>query len=569
MATSVTSQSIDGVRLLDTETSYGSLANTNCESVVTSDDRNGTAHCRSSQICNNKFGMYLIPRTKPTIVVMVWIFIFYISYGLIYTVILHETQDPEPLTPRTILLGAIVIGVLSIPLAGFLADSHWGRFRLITFGLMIWWLLLVAAWIGLILVSTVGTHNLFPLLFYMVPACVLALVAVFVGLPAFIANIIQFGVDQLPYAASDEINIYIHWMAWVTMLGHLVGFVIGPLSINSEPAIQLTLMGLLVVISGAIILMSIYCQHWFHTEYIKNNLYSLIWRVLNFARKHRTPVSRSALTYCENDPPSRIDLGKTKYGGPFTTEQVEDVKTFLRVFGLIILASGPVNILYYILFYSPSGSYSISVCTEFNYISNLVTYVSEILVILINILVIYPMFRNYYPGALKRMGLAIVLMLSAVLIKFIITFISIDEFRYQSEELVNCSTSFQNTPQGIVHFIPGFLCGISNAFFTPTLFGFICAQSPQKMIGILIGVSYVMAVLFMLLGETLAVPALILRSNLSYYSYDWVTYLVCFVFGVGGLFLYTAVARLYKFRERDEEPKDQLYVEAYYNKIIR
>ena len=121
----------------------------------------------------------------------------------------------------------------------------------------------------------------------MVP-CMLALVAVFVGLPAFLANgIIQFGVDQLPYAASDEINIYIHWIAWVTMLGNLVGFVIiiGPLSINWEPAIQLTLIGLLVVISGMTILMSIYCWHWFHTEYIKNTLYSLVWRVLNFARK--------------------------------------------------------------------------------------------------------------------------------------------------------------------------------------------------------------------------------------------------------------------------------------------
>ena len=565
-ATSVTSQLIDGVRFLDTETSHGSLTSTNCESVVASDDRNGTAHCRSSQICHNKFGRYLIPRTKPTIVVMVWILLFDISYALIYTVILHETQ--ESLISSTIFLGANVIEFLSILMAGFLADSYWGRFRLITFGLLIWWLLLVAAWIGLILVSTVGTHNLFPLLFYMVPACVLALVAVFVGLPAFVANIIQFGVDQLPYAASDEVNIYIHWIVWVFMLGNVVGVAIGPLSVNWEPAIQLTLMGLLVVIFGATILMSIYCRHWFHTEYIKNNLYSLIWRVLNFARKHRTPVCRSALTYCENDPPSRIDLGKTKYGGPFTTEQVEDVKTFLRVLGLIILASGTFTPLYCII--SLSRSYSIPVCTEFTYISNLVTIVSEILVIPINILVIYPMCRNYYPGALKRMGLAIVLMLSAVLIDFIITLISIDEFRFQSEELVNnCSTSFQNTSQGIAHFIPGFLSGISNAFFTPALFGFICAQSPQKMLGILIGVAYVIEGLFMLIGETFAVPALILRSNLSHYSYDWVTYLVCFVFGVGGLFLYTAVARLYKFRERDEEPKDQLYVEAYYNKIIQ
>ncbi len=36
-------------------------------------------------------------------------------------------------------------------------------------------------------------------------------------------------------------------------------------------------------------------------------------------------------TYWEDSFPSRIDLGKMKYGGPFTTEQVEDVKTLFQV----------------------------------------------------------------------------------------------------------------------------------------------------------------------------------------------------------------------------------------------
>ncbi len=54
-----------------------------------------------------------------------------------------------------------------------------------------------------------------------------------------------------------------------------------------------------------------------------------IYRVLKFAAK---PLNRSALTYWEEDVPSRMDLGKSKYGGPFTTEQVEDVKTMHLTF---------------------------------------------------------------------------------------------------------------------------------------------------------------------------------------------------------------------------------------------
>ena len=50
-----------------------------------------------------------------------------------------------------------------------------------------------------------------------------------------------------------------------------------------------------------------------------------IYQVLKFAVKHKAPIYRSALTYWEEDVPSRLDLGKTKYGGPFTT------KTFLRI----------------------------------------------------------------------------------------------------------------------------------------------------------------------------------------------------------------------------------------------
>ncbi len=52
----------------------------------------------------------------------------------------------------------------------------------------------------------------------------------------------------------------------------------------------------------------------------------IIYQVLKFAAKHKAPLNRSALTYWEEDVPSRMDLGKSRYGGPFTTEQVEDVK---------------------------------------------------------------------------------------------------------------------------------------------------------------------------------------------------------------------------------------------------
>ena len=47
-----------------------------------------------------------------------------------------------------------------------------------------------------------------------------------------------------------------------------------------------------------------------------------------------------AFTYWENDIPPRIDLGKNKYGGPFTTEEVEDTKSFFHILLLLFSLLG-------------------------------------------------------------------------------------------------------------------------------------------------------------------------------------------------------------------------------------
>ena len=78
-----------------------------------------------------------------------------------------------------------------------------------------------------------------------------------------------------------------------------------------------------------------YRPHWFLTEPARLNPYKLVCQVSNFAHQHKVPVHRSAFTYCENEVPSGLDLGKYKYGGPFTTEQVEDVKVFYGILGVL------------------------------------------------------------------------------------------------------------------------------------------------------------------------------------------------------------------------------------------
>ena len=71
-----------------------------------------------------------------------------------------------------------------------------------------------------------------------------------------------------------------------------------------------------------------------------------MYGVLKFAVKHKNPLNRSSLTYWEDELPSRVDLAKSKYGGPFSVESVENVKTFLRI-SVVLAALGGFIVVYY------------------------------------------------------------------------------------------------------------------------------------------------------------------------------------------------------------------------------
>ena len=61
-----------------------------------------------------------------------------------------------------------------------------------------------------------------------------------------------------------------------------------------------------------------------------------VYSILSYARKNKYLQKRSALTYLDEEHPSRLHYGKDKFGGPFTEEEVEDIKTVLRILPLFV-----------------------------------------------------------------------------------------------------------------------------------------------------------------------------------------------------------------------------------------
>ena len=205
-----------------------------------------------------------------------------------------------------------------------------------------------------------------------------------------------------------------------------------------------------------------------------------IYRVLKFAAKYKAPLNRSALTYWEEDIPSRIDLGKSKYGGPFTTEQVEDVKTVLRLlvislpFSFIVFSTA-----WHAISIGASGetfpgvtvtSCPLRVISNFIYIPSLYS----ILGTLVQEFLLYPFIRSRFPSILKRIEIGLFIF---TLVCFLCFVLQLSRYLAHSNETVT---------ECIIHFLYQITSGLLTQMLATAVLEFMCAQSPYNMRGLLL-----------------------------------------------------------------------------------
>ena len=173
-----------------------------------------------------------------------------------------------------------------------------------------------------------------------------SLLAFVVGLAGYQANFIQLGLDQLFEAPSQYLSLFIHFAVCTFYLGsfYLLAIFLMMFCARINNLVKIAVVaiemvvGLLLVI---LLLTSYWKRRWFYSEPGHQNPYRAVYKVIMFAKSHKHPLQRSAFTHCDNYIPSRLDFAKERFGGPFTTEQVENVKTFLRIL-LVLIAVGPV-----------------------------------------------------------------------------------------------------------------------------------------------------------------------------------------------------------------------------------
>ena len=501
------------------------------------------------------------------------------------------------------------LAYLLYPLLGWLADVYFTRYKFILYSFIT---MIMAVFFLIILTALFLNFNRDRVLFIFTG---LSISVGLIGIGLFESTAIQFGMDQMLEANSDELSTFIHWYYWSCNVGRLlvVSCAAVLLVIYSQCIVKLDLqnatdlykdlhpqyftitstlvlivLGLQLVCACVGLFLLIDSKKYLSIDRTGEHPLKLIYGVLKYAWKHKCPEHRSAFTYWEEDIPPRIDLGKSKYGGPFTTEEVEDTKTFFSILLLLLSLVG---------FHLSAHGYSIAdqlmqeQCPSMVVLAVLgdpmqLTFLTVLLGI-----PLYQLIKHWYkgdfPNMLQRMGLGLFCCFLKSVFEiciqvtmtggrhcnhfdsntrdscyFLTAELNIDNtcttISNATDNLFSCN---QNDTPFILLVIPHVLQGLSFLLVFMTALGFICAQAPLRLKGLLIGVWYAFLAINYLLIESSEVYTIAKTTWISFHSVK--TFLILI-----SLIVYVCVAKRYQYRLRDEVVNERYLVEEIYDREL-
>ena len=494
---------------------------------------------------------------------------------------------------------------LSYPIGGFIADVYCGRHRTVAASLIFIWVATLLLGIALLITSAKDIDKnsnknlkLIADIFF-----ALAFIVVIPGLSGFYSNTIQLSLDQLQDAPSNVLGIFLHWCVWVDLLGvsaiNILYVVYNGCSRDekiSEIAKNFgyVFTGAMFVLMSILLVLNCFTKNWFNTAEIRYNPYKTVLDVLKYVRTHKYPTRHSAMHWTNGEQPSRFDFAKNCYGGPFTSSQVEDVKTLGRVV-IVLLAVGPVFVLcvptsYIVIFLFSfhTAGHSKTYCSpEWIFVkSGTLSYLLGLISLPIITWIVYCVLKNRVPKILTRMTIGMILFTAGVFSMFVIDLVGhgvtardttvntthclfLED--YNMTENLHNSTYFYFKFPWFVLIIPNCFNIISFSLITVTALEFISAQAPQPMKGLVFGIFFAIKGAFVFIANILLIPFSLNSSPvLTAYVNCGTGYLSLTLFvSLVGLVLFACARRWYKYRMRDEEPFSQAVVEEIFERRLQ
>ena len=488
---------------------------------------------------------------------LLWTLLIFFALHSLNNAVIHRLKVFSSPFGWLFILTLLFVGLVSAPLSGWLANAKFGNYKVFSVGATVLFIDTVVNCLLLTLDVLILESNHVLKWIHVV----LSSLSV-VGGCACVVTALPLGLDQMPDASSSNTASYIAWFVCSFYIGGFVGegfHLFEKNCMNKEMHSSYALIwALLSVICMSIVQTSnyLFSPKWLIIEPKSPQSLKTIYHVLKFAAKHKAPINRSAFTYWEEDIPSRIDLGKSKYGGPFTTEEVEDVKTLLRLlaislpFAVIIISY--TTLLKNIVAVLNVGWSTCSMGVAYLFFSSYYWY--SLLGIVVHEFLIYPFIRNRLPSILKRIG--VVTLLTTFVTSICFTLTLAHYLSYSSETATNWSVLILNRLTG----------GALAQLVVTLILEFVCAQSPYNMRGLLLSS-------VVILGITSAGVQLMIGFNVTAEKCIqlWciiVSYSVQLALCIIGFLLFCVVARWYKLRVRDDDYSPQRVVEEVYDRYL-
>ena len=480
------------------------------------------------------------------------------------------------------------ISFLIFPILGLVGELWCKRYKMLLLGSLLVAMSVTIACASSIFCSQFGIGKLvsgIPLF--------LSQILLISGMGAFQTNALQYGVDQLDFPSSEVLSSFVYWYYWASYAFYSLAIML-PLLTNAFYFILYCVLG---VLWSSLLLVAIYCccknPHLRINHGNKVNPVKLIYKVLLFAKRNKYPLFRSAFTY--NEMPSRLDLAKQRYGGPFTTEEVEEVKSFWRILLVLTSLMGfqlldedvPTFNLIMTFFQDEFTAIEMFIVTAFRYLVVAV-------VIPVYQFVVRPYFHRHIPKMLTKMGIGLLITFFSLLVitayhrlifeamsqmnmtttvqlcnntgchtiwencSSIINVCNISLHPESKQDNLpqcadgNCETKHNyslkaNSPRFPSLFwimIPQALNAFAHMLIFLSALEFILAQAPRTMQGFLIGLWH--AMLSVELWH-------IMVGYISCVSFHWPYYASKSLLLLLSFFVFVIVARRYKYRQMNEE----------------
>ena len=540
-------------------------------------------------------------QSKAARLILLWNFAVLLVYKMFYN-INGYLQIKYNIALLPLLMPTVItfIAILS-PVAGLLTDVKFSRFKAVQcssyaiISHVLGCTLVTIAYIIIILMhhgSNPSNSIAILVIFFMLAIMITAYVV-------FIINGIQFGMDQLHDSPTEDSILYIHWYVWINYTCSLITQVAwnSLLYDNYKISISMQVLGIsfanfIFIVTLMLLTVSLcvvrYRKMWFLLEPAGVNPYKLVYRVVKFAYQHTVPLRRSAFTYCDEESLTRLDVGKHKYGGPFTTKQVEDVKAFGGILK-VLLSIGPAFLLQTVMlsllpyfavhgndYYNATSHYQVhleGVARHILLSNGLLSPLLVVICIPLYLCWIRPHITYYIPGMLKRIQIALVVMVLSLICAFVMDVVVHVNTTQNASCMFNSSifkANFPSSPplyQNVYFFTTQHvLSALADMLFDIAVLEFICSQSPYSMKGLLLGIFFSIRFFFQAIAVFSTVPfgTVWKIESLSCGSGFYAMYIVI---GLLEFVLFSCVSKRYKYRNVNEPSNEYRYAEEYYSNI--